>query len=35
MHDADLAEFVAAWPSLPDPIKAAIRAMISSVAGPV
>ena len=30
--DADLAALVAAWPTLPDPIKAAIRALVGTVA---
>ena len=32
--DADLAALVAAWPMLPKPIKAAIRALVGSAAGP-
>ena len=31
--DADLTALVAAWPTLPEPIKAAIRALIGTVAG--
>ena len=31
--DADLAALVAAWPTLPAPIKAAIRALVGSAAG--
>ena len=30
--DADLAALVAAWPTLPDPIRAAIRALVGTVA---
>ena len=30
--DADLAALVAAWPTLPDPIKAAIRTLVGTVA---
>ena len=32
--DAELAALVAAWPTLPEPIKAAIRAMLGSVKAP-
>jgi len=32
--DADLAALVAAWPTLPDHIRAAIRALVGTVAGP-
>ncbi len=32
--DADLAALVTAWPALPEPIKAAIRALLGTVAGP-
>jgi hypothetical protein len=32
--DGDLAALVAAWPTLPEPIKAAIRALLGTVAGP-
>jgi hypothetical protein len=31
--DADLAALVAAWPTLPDPIKAAIRALVGTATG--
>lgn len=31
--DADLATLVAAWPTLPDPIRAAIRALVGTVVG--
>jgi hypothetical protein len=30
--DADLAALIAAWPTLPDPIRAAIRALVGTVA---
>ena len=29
--DADLAALVAAWPTLPEPLKAAIRALVGTV----
>ena len=32
--DADLAALVAAWPTLPDHIRAAIRALVGITAGP-
>ena len=32
--DANLAALVAAWPMLPEPIKAAIRALVGTVTGP-
>ncbi len=32
--DAGLAALVTAWPTLPEPIRAAIRAMVGTVAGP-
>ncbi len=32
--DAELAALVAAWPTLPEPIKAAIRALLGTVTGP-
>ena len=32
--DAELAALVAAWPTLPEPIKAAIRALLGSVKAP-
>jgi hypothetical protein len=31
IHDADLAALIAAWPTLPVPIKAAIRALVATV----
>ena len=31
--DADLDTLVAEWPTLPDPIRAAIRALVGTVAG--
>ncbi len=34
MLDADLAALVAAWPTLPDHIRAAIRALVGTVVGP-
>ncbi|MCE9566702.1 MAG: hypothetical protein K8U57_32255 [Planctomycetes bacterium] len=34
ISDADLAAIVAVWPTLPEPIKAAIRALVSTVATP-
>ena len=32
--DPDLALILERWPTLPEPIKAAIRALVGSVAGP-
>ncbi|MFO0842099.1 MAG: hypothetical protein U0797_06810 [Gemmataceae bacterium] len=32
--DPDLAALVAAWPTLPDPVRAAVKALVGAVTGP-